>query len=220
MFQSKKEFSQNIVSLVSTMMGVGSTLLLTNVANASTLKVEVTNVGPVNGMGLAQTWFGIHDGSFDLFDAGDPASRPIEILAEDGFTGLEARVPGVVDIIQRIGLNLPAVSPELQDAIDNGEDLSTFVPDNTIAGILIVLLQPMVGFKIFCFPLAPAQDFSSCCSLARAFLRPCMWMIQQPTVSSVMRLCCSRPMMPLLPMTILKKLKSSMTWAISSEPIF
>ena len=159
MFQSKNKFSQKIVSLVSTIMGVGSTLLLTNVASASTLKVEVTNVGPVNGMALAQTWFGIHDGSFDLFDAGEAASRPIEILAEDGFPGLEARVPGVVDIIQRINLNLPAVSPELQDAIDNGEDLSTFIPDNTIAGEFNSIAAANGGVQDILFPFSASPRF-------------------------------------------------------------
>ena len=128
--------SRNKLGLITTaIMGLGSVLNLSAVANASTLNVEFTNVGPPNGMGIAQFWIGVHDGSFDLFNSGETASREIEILAEDGFIGLEGRVPGVVEIIEATGVNLEAVSPELRAAIDAGVDLNEFIPDNSIASL-------------------------------------------------------------------------------------
>ena len=44
----------------------------------------VTNPAPMGGTCMSPTWFGIHDGTFDLYDRGQPASEPLERIAEDG----------------------------------------------------------------------------------------------------------------------------------------
>ena len=54
--------------------------------------VEVTNLSPSRGTFLTPVWVGFHDGTFDSYDGGQPASVPlggveIERLAEDGNTG-------------------------------------------------------------------------------------------------------------------------------------
>lgn len=50
--------------------------------------VEVTNLSPDNGSFLTPLWFGFHNGTFDTYDRGRPASPGLESLAEDGATDL------------------------------------------------------------------------------------------------------------------------------------
>lgn len=64
-------------------------------AAAEVLEVQVENLSPDTGFFLTPLWFGLHDGGFDLFDAGSPASSSLEDLAEDGITaGIEADFAG------------------------------------------------------------------------------------------------------------------------------
>ncbi|MCI0541364.1 MAG: spondin domain-containing protein [Verrucomicrobiales bacterium] len=46
--------------------------------------VTVENLAPPNGTYLTPMWVGFHDGTFDLYDLGAPASMGIERIAEDG----------------------------------------------------------------------------------------------------------------------------------------
>jgi hypothetical protein len=46
--------------------------------------VTIESLVPRNGVYFSPVWVGFHDGSFDLFDVGSPASEAIERLAEDG----------------------------------------------------------------------------------------------------------------------------------------
>jgi hypothetical protein len=62
-------------------------LVFTAVAPASTLRVTITSLAPANGTFLTPLWVGFHDGSFDLYDIGAPATTGLERLAEDGDTG-------------------------------------------------------------------------------------------------------------------------------------
>ena len=60
-------------------------LVLVSVAQAqTTFQIEITNNQPANGFYLTPTWFGLHDGNFDYFDAGSAASNSTMLLAEDG----------------------------------------------------------------------------------------------------------------------------------------
>jgi len=49
--------------------------------------IVVENLAPENGTWITPVWVGFHDGSFDLYDPGAPASMALERLAEDGNTG-------------------------------------------------------------------------------------------------------------------------------------
>ncbi|MDJ0653292.1 MAG: spondin domain-containing protein [Xanthomonadales bacterium] len=51
------------------------------------VSVSITNVQDDNGLFLTPVWAGFHDGSFDLYDIGAPASPGLERVAEDGDTG-------------------------------------------------------------------------------------------------------------------------------------
>lgn len=46
--------------------------------------VTIENLAPETGTYLTPTWLGVHDGSFDLYDIGAPASPELERIAEDG----------------------------------------------------------------------------------------------------------------------------------------
>lgn len=55
------------------------------------LEIRVTNLQPADGLFFTPVWFGIHDGSFDLFNSGSPASTALEALAEEGIvSGLQS----------------------------------------------------------------------------------------------------------------------------------
>ncbi len=49
--------------------------------------VTVENAASSNQTAQTPVWVGLHDGSFDLYDRGAPASPGLESLAEDGATG-------------------------------------------------------------------------------------------------------------------------------------
>jgi hypothetical protein len=56
-------------------------------ASSTTLRLTVENLAPTGGVHLTPVWFGFHDGGFDLYDRGAPASEALERIAEDGDPG-------------------------------------------------------------------------------------------------------------------------------------
>lgn len=102
----------------------------------TTLQITVENIAPENGAGFAALWFGLHDGSFDVFDPGDPASKSLEFLVEDGLVGLEEEVlPGILDEVIAAGLDPNNLPLSVQQALALGLDLSTLPPPaGTVAG--------------------------------------------------------------------------------------
>lgn len=63
---------------------IALTLTLSSAAMALDVRVTITNTSPTNGTFLTPTWFGFHNGNFDMFDVGSAASMGIERIAEDG----------------------------------------------------------------------------------------------------------------------------------------
>ena len=69
-------------------------------APADTVLYDVENLQPDDGFFFTPVWTGLHDGSFDLFNAGERASEGLEVLAETGATGdlsAEFAQPGRLD---------------------------------------------------------------------------------------------------------------------------
>jgi hypothetical protein len=64
----------------------GALLVAAVPATAEPLSIRATieNLSPTEGVYLTPLWLGFHDGSFDSYDAGSPASVELERLAEDG----------------------------------------------------------------------------------------------------------------------------------------
>ncbi|MEM9301315.1 MAG: spondin domain-containing protein [Pseudomonadota bacterium] len=52
------------------------------------VRVTVDNLRPDGGTFLTPVWIGAHDGSFDFYDIGAPASPGLEQIAEDGATDM------------------------------------------------------------------------------------------------------------------------------------
>ncbi|MEM9155251.1 MAG: spondin domain-containing protein [Cyanobacteria bacterium P01_F01_bin.33] len=61
-----------------------TSIIFAPAASAAALRVTVESLAPNNGNFITPLWFGIHDGNFDLFNPGDPASEALERIAEDG----------------------------------------------------------------------------------------------------------------------------------------
>ena len=52
------------------------------------ITVTIENLAPQQGTFLTPFWVGFHNGNFDTYDRGRPASPGLESLAEDGSTAL------------------------------------------------------------------------------------------------------------------------------------
>ncbi|MEM9530496.1 MAG: spondin domain-containing protein [Pseudomonadota bacterium] len=59
-------------------------LLMAGTAAAEPVRVTIENLAPAQGVFFTPVWLGFHDGSFDLYDMGAPASPGLEAVAEDG----------------------------------------------------------------------------------------------------------------------------------------
>lgn len=111
-------------ALSATALTASSTLMFVPVANAVTLSVTVDNLGPENGTFTTPVWFGVHDGSFDLFDVGAEASAPLERIAEDGtIDPLADSFDGVAQGVVS-GPNIPPIGPG-----ETGSSTFTINPD-------------------------------------------------------------------------------------------
>ncbi len=98
-------------------------------SEVTTIQVTVENIAPENGVGFAQFWFGLHDGSFDLFNQGEPASESLEFLVEDGLVGLEEMIlPGKLEEMVAAGLDINQLPLSVQQAIALGLDLPSLPP--------------------------------------------------------------------------------------------
>ena len=97
--------------LLSSAVSVFASSLLMTPVHAITLVVTVEDLAPSEGVGFSPFWFGFHDGTFDTFTPGESASLQLEILAEEGISGPEFFIPGVLDAANSFG----AVLPEFED---------------------------------------------------------------------------------------------------------
>lgn len=57
---------------------------ISGIAQATEIKVEVSNLFADGGLALTPVWTGFHDGTFDTFDEGVAASSSLQALAENG----------------------------------------------------------------------------------------------------------------------------------------
>ena len=61
--------------------------ILTIPSHATKVVVTIENLQPSDGFFFTPVWTGFHDGGFDLFDAGSPASNPLDRGARAQQTG-------------------------------------------------------------------------------------------------------------------------------------
>lgn len=76
---------------------------------AQQYRVSVKNLRPEGGTFLTPTWVGFHDGSFDVYDRGAPASAGLESIAEDGAVDTlnSEFAAAVTDGVQSVALDPP-----------------------------------------------------------------------------------------------------------------
>ncbi|MEO0808364.1 MAG: spondin domain-containing protein [Cyanobacteria bacterium J06643_4] len=74
--------------MVAGVAATAATLMLAPTANAASLRITVDNLAPSNGTALTPTWFGFHDGTFDLYNRNEAVTPGLESLAEDGDSAL------------------------------------------------------------------------------------------------------------------------------------
>lgn len=79
-----KPFYKNFKYLIAISIAL---LSLSNIAQATKVKIEVTNLFDDGGLALTPVWAGFHDGTFDTFDLGANASASVQALAENGMVG-------------------------------------------------------------------------------------------------------------------------------------
>lgn len=78
--------------------GLAAVTVLHSNASATQISVTVENLTPPGGLYFTPVWIGFHDGSFDSFDAGAPASAAMEALAEGGdVNGLQGEFSAIAD---------------------------------------------------------------------------------------------------------------------------
>ncbi len=109
--------------------GTVLTLLPALHADAFDVRVTIESLAPNGGTLLTPVWVGFHDGTFDLYDRGAPASAALERLAEDGTTGplsaaFAASGAGIVDATIVSGL-FPPFAPGARTSKDFSLDASS-----------------------------------------------------------------------------------------------
>jgi len=78
---------RNVSSRV--LLGIGTVvvaILIASPAPGADIKITVTNDQPTGGFSLAPVWFGVQNGSFNVFSPGSSASSQIATLAQFGNT--------------------------------------------------------------------------------------------------------------------------------------
>jgi hypothetical protein len=63
---------------------VGAAALLAAPVHAATLRITVENLAPAAGFAVTPIYAAFHNGAFDAFDVGAPASAGVELIAELG----------------------------------------------------------------------------------------------------------------------------------------
>jgi hypothetical protein len=72
------------------LLGTALALAFGLTAYAAPVRVTVTVLSPMGGTFITPVWVGFHNGSFDTYNPGAPASLAVERIAEDGDTSFLA----------------------------------------------------------------------------------------------------------------------------------
>jgi len=136
----KKSFKKVLIASV-------AVLSISGIAQATEVKVEVSNLFADGGFALTPVWAGFHDGTFDTFNVGSTSSGSLQLLAEGGdMSGIRADFAA-----QSAGVDGPVFGPEGfpgAPVIEPGEVTSAFFDINNVDS----------GYFSFLSMLIPTND--------------------------------------------------------------
>ena len=111
--------------------------------NAEAVQFTFENLQPADGFFFTEAWVGLHNGDFDLFEAGQRATPGLEALAEGGNTEL-------------LGSEFAAPGP-LQTTIGNA-NVQCISPGATIEGSIDVINPAAYRYVSFASMIIPSND--------------------------------------------------------------
>ena len=126
-----------------TVAAVPATVGAQEASEGEAVQFTFENLQPGDGFFFTEAWVGLHNGDFDLFDAGERATPGLESLAEGGNTellGSEFAAPG-----------------RLQATIGNG-DVQFISPGELIEGSIDVINPQNYRYVSFASMLIPTND--------------------------------------------------------------
>ncbi|MEO0412348.1 MAG: spondin domain-containing protein [Pseudomonadota bacterium] len=112
-------------------------------AQAASIRVTVENLSPGDGFSLTPVYLGLHDGSFDLFDIGAPASAGLEVVAEEG--GPFSNTPESMGMGGGVADERRAVDPDSLGAViaqPDGFPGAPVVEPGEIGSVIIDIADP------------------------------------------------------------------------------
>lgn len=146
LLRAKKQVSHAMLALVLLAATLAAVVVrpAASPAGASTgyeeVRFTVENLQPGDGFFFTPMWAGLHDGSFDLFTAGERASEGLEILAETGDTAplsAEFEAPG-----------------RLQTTVGDGP----IGPNDVIEGSIDIINPAAYRYLSFASMIIPSND--------------------------------------------------------------
>lgn len=136
----RTEFSRLFAGIAT----AAAAVLMASPAPGADIKITVTNNQPTGGFALAPVWFGVQNGSFNVFSQGSAASSQIATLAQFGNTGpLSALFAG----------NGP------QTTLTSGGSLPQFLPGQSASTMLSVSDPSVDKYLSFAGMVVPSNDF-------------------------------------------------------------
>ncbi|WP_187430546.1 hypothetical protein ROLI_036760 [Roseobacter fucihabitans] len=107
-------------------------------AQATTLKITVTNNQAAGGLSITPLYTAIHDGNFDAFDLGGTASAGLELIAE---TGMQSGIAGERLAIDADSQGLVLASPSGPPPVQPGEAVSRNITVNAAEALYFTFLS-------------------------------------------------------------------------------
>jgi len=136
---------RNVSSRV--LLGIGTAvvaILIASPAPGADISITVTNDQPTGGFALAPVWFGVQNGSFNVFSQGSSASSQIATLAQFGNTAPLASL-------------FAGNGPET--TLKSGGSLAQFLPGQSNSTILNVSNPTVDQYLSYAGMVVPSNDF-------------------------------------------------------------
>ncbi|MDW3224506.1 MAG: spondin domain-containing protein [Paracoccaceae bacterium] len=129
--------NRNLLALA--LAAVGTTFAVS--AQATTLKITVTNNQATGGLSITPLYTALHDGNFDAFDLGGTATDGLELIAETGNPSEIAAERRAIDpVSQPLVLGSPAGPPPVQP----GESVSGRLSVNATEALYFTFLSMLL----------------------------------------------------------------------------